>query len=91
MRETIELNLKDLNNLCFEDSLEGFQYEESTLLDVDLEDRYAEKELVFKRISDNRFFKIKYQENSYSDLEYNTFPIIAEEVFPETIAKVIYK
>ena len=60
MKETIELNLKDLEKLCFEDSLEGFQYEESTLLDADLEDRYAEKELVFKRIYDNKFFNIKY-------------------------------
>lgn len=91
-RETIEISdlaneeEEDLNHLEDTDGIEIIEDIESGF---DAEKGFINHEVVFKRLTDGKFFKVEYTEFGYNgtDLIEQT----AIEVFPEIITKVIYK
>jgi hypothetical protein len=69
------------------DDWDGFEVVEDTLLDGDSEKGNTTNEIVVKRISDNKFFKVEYTQ--YRDeIEYEED---VTEVFPVTKTITVYE
>lgn len=92
MREIIEIKTKaDLETLIFKNTFEELLFIKGIILNVDLEDQYINREAIIKRTTDNKYFKLLFQQDKDFNLSYNEFPIIGKEVFPKTITKIIYE
>lgn len=72
---------------------DGIEYSltENIITGSDPEDGGADHEVVFKRVSDGKYFKFYYTD---WDMDYNfdrDFPNSATEVFPKTITKIVFQ
>lgn len=69
-----------------------FELIEDTILSSDPDDGGYDAEAIIRRISDNKFFKLKYQEWDFN-WEYGHFDDYEPElieVFPKNITKIVY-
>ena len=97
-RETIEIDLFELEKYLIGEKTnlkEEFDFIENEVTYYDISKEYEDYRLIVKRKSDNKYFELNYADSPQfyitSDALSNNNPIIAEEVFPETITKIIYK
>jgi len=82
----------DLDDLQY---VEDYELLEDYLVDDELEKNnldyydYIHNIIIFKRLKDNKVFKLDYTKGKYEDLDYNK--LIAEEVFPELVTEIVTK
>lgn len=70
----------------------GFSYIEDNIVYTDMEKAYNTVEVILQRKLDNKYFRFTYTDSDYCSLDETLhFPVKCDEVFPETITKVIYK
>jgi hypothetical protein len=102
-RETIQIDKEKLKVIIFDDTYEmkkmgllvngikKYSVVEDEITSADEEDGGGEHEVIIKRTSDNKYFKVTY---SNWDLNYNfarDFPEHLTEVFPEKVTITVYK
>ena len=88
-RETI--NISDLpywQMIATEDSIEGFEYIQEEQTDFDTEKAFATFEIIVRRLSDGKYFKVDHSRWGAGGRQTN--PIITE-VFPKQITTTIYE
>lgn len=98
IRETIKLTSDKLRDLVYESYLVIDEKDipiEEIQKEYNSSGRHQEYwTLVFKRLSDNKFFRIRYSKSVKDTMgwdECNYGPFEAIEVFPEIVSKTIYK
>jgi hypothetical protein len=69
------------------DDWDDFEVMEENIISHDREKGSSEKQLIIKRLSDDKYFKIEYTQ-WLDDCEFEDF---AYEVFPKTITTIIYE
>ena len=97
-RETVTLTKEVLRDIVRQwgsknTTYEGIEYSliEDEITSSDYEDGGADHTVIFKRMSDNKYFSFDYTD---WDMEHNfhrDFPNSATEVFPRTITKIIFE
>ena len=87
-RETLELTDEQLELLPHE-KIEGFKFIEENQVYFDSEKGYVTEELIIKRLTDNKFFKGKYDNWRHGNIEWKSS--IFEEVFPKEKTIIIYE
>jgi hypothetical protein len=96
--ETITIDLFELEKYLIGEKTnlkEEFDFIENQVTYYDLSKEYEDYRLIIKRKLDNKYFELNYTDSPQfsitSDTSSNDNPIVAKEVFPETITKIIYR
>lgn len=82
------------NNIIIdEQELNKYEFIEEKIRNVDEYDGGADYEAIIKRKSDDRFYKLTYQEwdIDWEKGDFNNFPEELIEVYPKQITKTIYE
>ena len=83
--DKLELDEDDIYGI---EDIPGYKWIESENLYIDLEKGYTERKDIFKRNTDNKYFKVEYVD-SY---DYTRFlESEAVEVFPKEVITIIYE
>ena len=88
IKELIDKLELDEDGIYGIEDIPGYKWIESKNLYTNLEKRYTEKKVIFKRNTDNKYFKVEYVD-SYDCTRF--LESEAVEVFPKEVTAVIYE
>lgn len=89
LREIIKHHGDITEDWCEEVDDLPFEYIQEEQVCFDTEKGYINLELIFKRKSDDKYFKVKY--SNWGQGETDMFEKIAKEIFPKQITTTIYE